>query len=152
MRSYECPSGQTKSYPTPADPFLKRHALSANVQGYRGILTGWESRLAPGLSTLSPHRCYRRPYPRNNTLDKLVLQRYRGGIEALREFQRIFIVTVLRDQKTNQVRAAQKLGMHRNTLRRVIRKLELDIRLLRPSTRRPPLGERVVTVKNARAR
>jgi Fis family transcriptional regulator, factor for inversion stimulation protein len=88
-------------------------------------------------------------------LEKLVLQMYRSGIryfEALREFQSVFIVTVLRDQKANQFRAAQKLGMHRNTLRRVIRKLELDMRLLRPSTRRPPLGERVVAVKNARAR
>jgi Fis family transcriptional regulator, factor for inversion stimulation protein len=89
-------------------------------------------------------------------LEKLVLQMYRSGVgysEAVREFQRVFILTVLRDQKANQFRAAQKLGMHRNTLRRVIRKLELDIRLLRPSRRRPPLGERAVSIeKKARAR
>jgi Fis family transcriptional regulator, factor for inversion stimulation protein len=88
-------------------------------------------------------------------LEKLVLQMYRSGIrysEAVREFQSVFIITVLRDQKANQSRAAQKLGMHRNTLRRVIRKLELDIRLSRPSTRRPPLGERPISVeKKARA-
>jgi DNA-binding NtrC family response regulator len=89
-------------------------------------------------------------------LDKLVLQMYRSGVgysEAVCEFQRIFILTVLRDQRANQLRAAQKLGMHRNTLRRVIRKLELDIGLLRPSMRRPPLGERTASMeKKARAR
>src|SRR5438874_3515440 len=57
------------------------------------------------------------------------------------------ILTVLREQRANQVRAAQKLGMHRNTLRRIIRNFELDIRPLRPSTRRPPLSERAVPVQ-----
>ena len=55
-------------------------------------------------------------------LEKLMLQMYRSGIrysEAVREFQRVFILTVLREHKANQVRAAQKLGMHRNTLRRI---------------------------------
>ncbi len=83
-------------------------------------------------------------------LEKLVLQMYRSGIrysEAVREFQRVFILTVLREHKVNQVRAAQKLGMHRNTLRRIIRNFELDIRPLRPSIRRPPLSERAVPVQ-----
>ena len=47
---------------------------------------------------------------------------YRSGIrysESVREFQSVFILTVLREQRANQVRAAQKLGMHRNTLRRI---------------------------------
>jgi transcriptional regulator with GAF, ATPase, and Fis domain len=82
-------------------------------------------------------------------LEKLVVQMYRSGIrysEGVREFQKVFIVTVLREQKANQFRAAQKLGMHRNTLRRIIRKLELDIGLLRPTRRRPPLSERPVSV------
>src|SRR5207244_4592061 len=72
---------------------------------------------------------------------------YRSGIrysEAVREFQSIFILTVLREQRANQVRAARKLGMHRNTLRRMIRNFELDIRPLRPSAHRPPLSERAV--------
>ena len=89
-------------------------------------------------------------------LEKLVLQMYRSGIrysESVREFQSVFILTVLREQRANQVRAAQKLGMHRNTLRRIIRNFELDIRPLRPSTRRPPLSERAVPVQTkARAR
>jgi Fis family transcriptional regulator, factor for inversion stimulation protein len=89
-------------------------------------------------------------------LEKLVLQMYRSGIgysEALRKFQTAFILNVLREQKGNQFRAAPKLGMHRNTLRRTIRKLELEIGLLRPVHRRPPLSERPVSVeKKAGAR
>src|SRR5213080_20766 len=83
-------------------------------------------------------------------LEKLVLQMYKNGIryaEAVRQFQSVFMLTVLREQRANQVRAAQKLGMHRNTLRRIIRNFELDIRPLRPSTRRPPLSERAVPVQ-----
>jgi len=89
-------------------------------------------------------------------LEKLVLQMYRSGLrysEAVREFQSVFILTVLREHKTNQLRAAQSLGMHRNTLRRIIRKLGLDLGLLRSVHRRPPLGERAVPVeKKAGAR
>jgi len=88
-------------------------------------------------------------------LEKLVLQMYRSGVrysEAVREFQKVFILTVLREQKAKQGRAARTLGMHRNTLRRTIRKLEVDLGLLRPAGRRPPLGERAVPVeKKARA-
>ena len=83
-------------------------------------------------------------------LEKLVLHMYRSGIpyaEAVRQFQSVFIITVLREQRANQVRTAQKLGMHRNTLRCIIRNFELDIRPLRPSTRRPPLSERAVPVQ-----
>ena len=67
--------------------------------------------------------------------------------EAVRQFQSVFIISVLREQRANQVRTAQKLGMHRNTLRCIIRNFELDIRPLRPSTRRPPLSERAVPVQ-----
>ena len=88
-------------------------------------------------------------------LEKLVLHMYQSGLrysEAVREFQKVFILTVLREQKANQFRAAQRLGMHRNTLRRIIQKLELDIELLRSARRRPPLSERPVSLeKKARA-
>jgi hypothetical protein len=53
-------------------------------------------------------------------LVRLVLRMYRNGLtypDAVREFQKTFIVAVLRDQNGNQVKAARKLGMHRNTLR-----------------------------------
>lgn len=79
-------------------------------------------------------------------LENLTLQMCRSGVkyaEAVREFQRRFILTVLQDQKANQCRAAAKMGMHRNTLRRVLRNLGLDIRIIRTAARRkPPQGER----------
>jgi Fis family transcriptional regulator, factor for inversion stimulation protein len=77
-------------------------------------------------------------------LEKVALQMHRNGMrypEAVREFQKVFITTVLREQKANQVRAAEKLQMHRNTLRRTIRELEIDIRSFRVTRRRPPMSE-----------
>ena len=67
-------------------------------------------------------------------LEQLALQTYRKGLrysEAVREFQRMFLTTVLREANANQVRAAKSLGIHRNTLRRQIRELEVDIQALR---------------------
>ncbi|PYX32478.1 MAG: histidine kinase [Acidobacteria bacterium] len=88
-------------------------------------------------------------------LERVVLEMYRSGLrysDAVREFQRTFLATVLRDENANQVRAAKKLGIHRNTLRRQIQELELDIKSLRVARRRPPLSERVlVAQRNARA-
>jgi DNA-binding NtrC family response regulator len=78
-------------------------------------------------------------------LERLTLLMYRDGLSypaAVREFQRTFLATVLRDHNANQVKAAKKLGIHRNTLRRQIQELELDIRALRVSRRRPVLSER----------
>jgi Fis family transcriptional regulator len=78
-------------------------------------------------------------------LEKLVLQMYRSGLrysEVVREFQRAFILTVLREQKGNQVKAAEKLRMHRNTLRRTLQDLEVDITILRAARRRPASSER----------
>ena len=37
--------------------------------------------------------------------------------------------------------------MHRNTLRRHITELEVDVKTLRTSRRRPPLSERIVREK-----
>ena len=88
-------------------------------------------------------------------LERLVLQMYRNGFrysDAVREFQRTFLATVLRDENVNQVRAAKRLGIHRNTLRRQIHELALDIKSLRVARRRPPLSERgLVGPKRARA-
>ena len=78
-------------------------------------------------------------------LETLVLEMYRRGVileEALREFQGAFILTVLQDTKGNQGRAAKKLGIHRNTLRRTIRLLQLDLDSVRAAfRRRPPRGQ-----------
>jgi DNA-binding NtrC family response regulator len=78
-------------------------------------------------------------------LDSLVLQMYKTGMrcsEAVREFQKTFILTVLKDQRGNQSKAAEKLGLHRNTLHRTIRTLEIDIAPTRATGRcRPPGSE-----------
>jgi Fis family transcriptional regulator, factor for inversion stimulation protein len=84
-------------------------------------------------------------------LENLVFEMYRTGMqfkEALREFQRGFILTVLKDQKGNQCRAADRLGMHRNTLRRSIRLLQIDLTPIRDTTRRlPPRGAKAAWTK-----
>ena len=84
-------------------------------------------------------------------LENLVFEMYRTGMqfkEALREFQRSFILTVLKDQKGNQCRAADRLGMHRNTLRRSIRLLQIDLTPIRDTTRRlPPRGVKAAWIK-----
>ena len=78
-------------------------------------------------------------------LESVVLQMYKAGIrcsEAVREFQKAFILAVLKDQRGNQCRAAKILGIHRNTLRRAIRLLEIDIGSTRAKgSRRPPRSE-----------
>ena len=74
-------------------------------------------------------------------LDALINQMHKGGIlytEAVREFRKAFIATVLRENKGNQSKAARELGMHRNTLSRTVSALRLDIRALRLGSRRPP--------------
>ena len=46
-------------------------------------------------------------------LESIVLQMYKAGVrcsEAVREFQKAFILTVLKDQRGNQCKAAEKLG------------------------------------------
>jgi hypothetical protein len=76
-------------------------------------------------------------------LDSLVLQMYKAGMrcsEAVREFQKTFILTVLKDRRGNQSKAAEKLGLHRNTLHRTIRTLEIDIAPIRATGRRRPPG------------
>src|SRR5215470_524732 len=73
-------------------------------------------------------------------LETLVRRMYRAGIlyyEALAEFRRHFILVVLRDVNWNKSKAAQALGMHRSTLVRALRELNIDICALR-NARRPP--------------
>jgi Fis family transcriptional regulator, factor for inversion stimulation protein len=78
-------------------------------------------------------------YPTSAQLDAVVLEMYRAGIpyaDAVREFKRQFILTALRDSNWNESEAAPVLRMHRNTLRRNLRELDLDVRALRKSERR----------------
>jgi Fis family transcriptional regulator len=78
-------------------------------------------------------------FPTSAELDAVV-QMYRAGIsysEAVREFRKQFVLTVLRDANWNESKAAPVLRMHRNTLRRTLRELNLDVRTLRRTERRP---------------
>ena len=80
-------------------------------------------------------------------LENLVLQMYEAGVrcsEAVREFQKAFILTVLKDQRGNQCKAAEKLGMHRNTLRRTIQDLDIDIGPTRATGRRQPTRSEIL--------
>ena len=88
-------------------------------------------------------------------LEALVHQMYKSNIlysEAVREFKKRFIATVLEENKGNQCRAARQLGMHRNTLSRTITELKLDVREFRDGSRRPPRGARPITYEKKFAR
>ena len=87
----------------------------------------------------------------SDELDSLVKQMHQRGIlyrEAVREFQKVFIASALREHKGNLSNAAPKLGMHRNSLTRVISQLGLDIAAFRSPRRRPPAS---VTAANRKA-
>ena len=88
-------------------------------------------------------------------LETLVHQMYNSGIlysEAVREFKKRFLLTVLQQNQGNQCRAARQLGMHRNTLSRTISELKLDIRAVRNGARRPPRSARPVALEKKAAR
>jgi Fis family transcriptional regulator, factor for inversion stimulation protein len=78
-------------------------------------------------------------------LENVVLEMYRSGMryeEAVGEFQSVFLTIVLREQRGNQCRAANTLGMHRNTLRRTLRSLQINPRVGRYAiARRQPRRE-----------
>ncbi len=78
-------------------------------------------------------------------LDGLVIQMHSAGIsyaEAVRQFKRRYILEVLGQHKGNQCKAAEELGMHRNTLSRTLSELDLDTAQIRNGMRRPPMSER----------
>ena len=78
-------------------------------------------------------------------LDGLVVQMHSAGIsyaEAIRQFKRRYILEVLAQHKGNQCKAAEELGMHRNTLSRTLTELDLDTAQIRNGMRRPPMSER----------
>lgn len=88
-------------------------------------------------------------------LEALVQQMYKSNIlysEAVREFKKRFIATVLEENKGNQCRAARQLGMHRNTLSRTISELKIDVREFRDGGRRPPRSARPAAYEKKIAR
>ncbi|HVT96975.1 MAG TPA: helix-turn-helix domain-containing protein [Acidobacteriaceae bacterium] len=80
-------------------------------------------------------------------LDNLITQMHAGGItydEAVREFKKRFILEVLSSNRGNQCKAAKELGVHRNTLSRILTDLKIDPAQVRTAQRRPPQRERGV--------
>ncbi len=64
-------------------------------------------------------------------LEQLVSQMVEKGIhyeDALREFERRFIVEVMEQTDGNLSKAADTLGVHRNTLSRKIKELKIKTR------------------------
>jgi Fis family transcriptional regulator len=78
-------------------------------------------------------------------LDNLVLQMHVAGVaytDAVREFKKRFILEVLARHRGNQCKAAEELGMHRNTLSRTLAELEMDSAQIKKGLRRPPASVR----------
>jgi DNA-binding NtrC family response regulator len=88
-------------------------------------------------------------------LEALVQQMYKSNIlysEAVREFKRRFVTTVLEENRGNQCRAARELGMHRNTLSRTVTELKIDVRQFREGGKRPPRSARPAAYERKLAR
>jgi DNA-binding protein Fis len=67
----------------------------------------------------------------NKLLDELITKMVEKGIlyeDALREFDRRFIVEVVEKSDGNLSKAADTLGVHRNTLARKIKELKIKAR------------------------
>jgi len=80
-------------------------------------------------------------------LDSLVTQMHSTGIryeDAVRHFKRQYLVEVLMAHRGNQCKAAEELGMHRNTLSRIMAELDLEVAEVRAGLKRPVRSERLV--------
>jgi Fis family transcriptional regulator len=79
-------------------------------------------------------------------LDGLITQMHSAGVsyeDALRQFKRRYILEVLAQHKGNQCKAAEELGMHRNTLSRTLAELQMDTAKIRSGMRRPPVSDKM---------
>ena len=63
--------------------------------------------------------------------------------EAVREFKKQYLREVLIANRGNQCKAADELGMHRNTLSRTMAELGLSLAEVRAGLKRPPRSERL---------
>ena len=80
-------------------------------------------------------------------LDSVVTQMHSSGIryeDAVKEFKRQYLREVLVAHRGNQCKAAEELGMHRNTLSRAMAELGLELAEVRAGLKRPPRSERPV--------
>ncbi len=79
-------------------------------------------------------------------LEELVLKMYRSGMsypDAVAEFKKAMIQNALQECGGHQVNAAQHLGMHRNSLARLVAELRLDAHDFRPAPRRGSKSQRL---------
>ncbi len=91
-------------------------------------------------------------------LENLVLQMRSAGLaysDAVREFKKLYLLEVLANHRGNQCRAADELGMHRNTLSRTLTELGLDSAQIRRGMKRPagsvrPVRTGIQAVSNGR--
>ena len=80
-------------------------------------------------------------------LESLVTQMHSSGVryeDAVREFKRQYLREVLIAHRGNQCKAAEELGMHRNTLSRAMAELGLSLAEVRAGLKRPPRSVRPV--------
>jgi Fis family transcriptional regulator len=80
-------------------------------------------------------------------LEILVSQMHSNGVryeDAVRDFKRQYLREVLVAHRGNQCKAAEELGIHRNTLSRAMAELELDLAEVRAGLKRPPRSVRPV--------
>lgn len=80
-------------------------------------------------------------------LENLVTQMHSTGVrydDAVRQFKRQYLLEVLRSHRGNQCKAAEELGMHRNTLSRIMAELELEVAEVRAGLKRPVRSERLI--------
>ena len=80
-------------------------------------------------------------------LEALVTQMHSSGTryeDAVRDFKRQYLREVLIAHRGNQCKAAEELGMHRNTLSRTMAELGLSLAEVRAGLKRPPRSERPV--------
>lgn len=83
--------------------------------------------------------------PLKREMDGLISQMHSAGIpytEAVRQFKKRYILEVLSHHKGNQCKAAEELGMHRNTLSRTLAELDMNTAQIRNGMRRPVASER----------
>jgi len=64
--------------------------------------------------------------------------------DAVRDFKKQYLREVLVANRGNQCKAADELGMHRNTLSRTMAELGLELAEVRAGLKRPPRSERPV--------
>ena len=63
-------------------------------------------------------------------------------VPVKRELDNLITLEVLSGHRGNQCKASKELGVHRNTLSRILNELNIDPAQVRTGLRRPPRSER----------